>query len=167
MIPKPDYLSNEHASRFQYKGVVDAYHLRPPYPTEVFDILLPLITDEPRAVLDIGCGTGDIARNLVGHVERVDAVDISHNMLEEAKRSPNGNNPHIRWVYGRAEEAPLQSPYALVTAGESLHWMDWYAVMPRFQELLTPHGYLAILTRSADSPLWGAEIMESIQRFST
>ena len=37
----------------------------------------------------------------------------------------------------------LQPPYALVTAGASLHWMDWNSVMPRFAELLLEGAYLA------------------------
>jgi hypothetical protein len=30
----------------------------------------------------------------------------------------------------------LQPPYALVTAGAGLHWMDWNIVMLRFADLI-------------------------------
>lgn len=91
----------------------------------------------------MGCGRGELARPLAQRVERVDAVDVSHAMIEQGKKLPSGNHPHLRWVQGRIEEVPLQPPYALVTAGASLHWMDWNSVMPRFAELLREGAYLA------------------------
>src|SRR5262249_55186769 len=62
--PKPDHLGPEYAAQFGDPSVVAAYRHRPPYPAEVFDILVGLIADEPRAVLDVGTGTGEIARGL-------------------------------------------------------------------------------------------------------
>jgi len=91
----------------------------------------------------VGCGRGELARPLAQRVERVDAVDVSHAMIEQGKKLPSGNHPHLRWVQGRIEEVPLQPPYALVTAGASLHWMDWKMVMPRFAELLLEGAFLA------------------------
>lgn len=40
---------------------------------------------------------------------------------------------------------PLGPPYGLVTAGSSLHWMDWEVVLPRIGRLLSPEGCLAIV----------------------
>jgi len=50
---------------------------------------------------------GDIARRLVEYVERLDAVDFSQNMIERGKQLPNGNNPHLHWIYGKVEESRL------------------------------------------------------------
>ena len=83
MIEKPGQFAPEHAEPFKDQGVVGAYHHRPPYSAEVFDILAGLVRGEPRSVLDAGCGTGNIARHLVGRVERLDAVDFSRRMIEE------------------------------------------------------------------------------------
>ncbi|HWE64468.1 MAG TPA: hypothetical protein VHB98_22365, partial [Chloroflexota bacterium] len=44
--------------------------------------------------------------------------------------------------------------YALVTAGESLHWMDWNIVLPRFHQLLVPGGYLAVVTHDTTPDAW-------------
>jgi trans-aconitate methyltransferase len=119
--------------------------LRPPYPAETFAILAGLVQGELRHVLDVGSGTGNVARNLVERVERIDAVDFSQAMMEEGKQLPNGDHPHLRWLYGRVEDVALDPPYGLVTAGASLHWMDWNVVLPRFRELLVPGGYLAVV----------------------
>ena len=125
MQPKPEHFGASFAEAFNDQRVVDAYKYRPPYPNEVFDILSGLIIDVPRAVLDVGAGSGDIARQLVDKVERVDAVDFSLHMIEMGKRLSNGNHPHLQWIYGKVEDVPLSPPYALITAGSSIHWTEW------------------------------------------
>src|SRR6266487_724269 len=109
---------------------IAAYPSRPPYAHAAIEFLSELTTD-PRRVLDIGCGTGDIARRLAPLVDRVDAVDFSAGMIEIGRDLPCGTASNIRWIIGKLEDVPLDPPYALVTAGESLHWMDWEIVLPR------------------------------------
>src|ERR1700686_5890839 len=99
MQPKPDFLGIQHASRFQDQSVVDRYHLRATFPPQTFRILADLIKDELRVVLDVGCGTGDVARSLLDFVERIDAVDISLPMIEKGKTLPSGNSPKIHWLH--------------------------------------------------------------------
>jgi ubiquinone/menaquinone biosynthesis C-methylase UbiE len=167
---KHPFLHGQHnAERFQDQSVVDRYHLRPAYPPEIFTILNELIVDEPRVVLDIGCGTGNITRPLAEYVARIDAVDLSLPMLECARTLPGGDSPKIRWWHGRAEDVELESPYALVTAGESLHWMEWDVVLPRLARVLTPHSMLAIAYvegQTARSAPWSEGAEQIKQRFS-
>jgi ubiquinone/menaquinone biosynthesis C-methylase UbiE len=167
MQSKPDFLAWQHAARFQDQSVVDRYHLRSTCPPETFRILAGLISDEPRAVLDVGCGTGDIARNLLDFVERIDAVDISLPMMEKGKRLPGGDSPKIRWLHGRAEDIELSPPYALVTAGQSIHWMEWDIVLPRFQQALTPQGFLVILGPEEEPTPWDVPLHNIIKHYST
>ncbi|HZU68699.1 MAG TPA: class I SAM-dependent methyltransferase [Ktedonobacteraceae bacterium] len=167
MIPKPRHLEPEYGAQFQDRSIVDAYQYRPPYPTETFKILAGLMSGESRVVLDVGCGRGDIARELVHFVERVDAVDFSANMIETGKKLPGGDNPKLNWICGPVEEVPLAPPYALVTAGASLHWMDWYVVMPRFREMLLPDAFVAIVGTKASSEWWDGKIGPIISRYST
>jgi SAM-dependent methyltransferase len=167
MRPKPDHLGSAVASAFQEASVAAAYQTRPPYPDETFDVLLGLLRDAPRHVLDAGCGTGFLARPLAERVDSVDAVDVSAVMIEEGRRLPGGDHPHLRWLVAPIEEAPLDPPYALVTAGDSLHWMDWPTVMPRFASLLTPGGSLAILTVEQLPLPWADELFALVRRYST
>jgi ubiquinone/menaquinone biosynthesis C-methylase UbiE len=146
---------------------VDSYHLRPVYPPEVFTRLQNLMVNEPRVVLDVGCGPGPLALGLLDVAERIDAVDLSPQMLALARTLPGGQSPKIRWLPGRAEEVALNPPYALITAGRSLHWMDWNVVLPRFARLLTPHGVLAIVqTREQPSP-WSQALRDLSKRYSS
>jgi ubiquinone/menaquinone biosynthesis C-methylase UbiE len=165
LLPKPKHLTTRNAARFQEKSVVDFYHLRLPYPPETFDILLSLM-DSLRCVLDVGTGTGEIARNLIASVDRVDAVDLSPAMLEKGRVSPNGDHPNLRWIQGRLEEVELYPPYGLIVGADSLHWMDWQTVFPRFHDLLTPDGYVVILGRSELPPRWQDDLLNLIRRFS-
>lgn len=167
MLPKPAHLGPVYAAQFADPSVAAAYPHRPQYPAETFDILAGLVTAAPRAVLDAGCGTGDLARPLAARADRVDAVDPSAAMLTLGRTLPGGDAPHLRWIHGTMEEAPLRPPYALITAGESLHWMDWAAVFPRFRAALAPAGYLAIVSRGSPDLPWWDDLLRTIQRYST
>jgi ubiquinone/menaquinone biosynthesis C-methylase UbiE len=167
MQPRPAHLGPKHAERFKDTSVVERYHYRPPYSPETISMLLTFITDGPRTVLDVGCGTGDLARRLVEKVERVDAVDFSPTMLARGKKLPDGDSPRLNWISGRVENVPLNPPYSLITAGESLHWMEWETVLPLFRRLLTSHGYLAIVERTVEPCPWDEPMLALIQRFST
>ncbi len=167
MQPQPTVTNAYHAGAFQFRSVALSYRYRPPWPAEVFARLTELLGDEPRRVLDLGCGTGAIARPLVALVERVDAVDISAAMVEEGRLLPGGDHPALRWIVAPAESAALEPPYGMVTAGASLHWMDWYAVLPRLRDALTPHGRLVIVSDGQEPLPWEAELGTLIRTYST
>src|SRR5579859_4306534 len=97
--PKPRHLGPAYAAQFADAAVAAAYPTRPPYPAEVFEVLEGLLAGETRAVLDVGCGTGDLARPLAARVERVDAVDVSAAMLAVARQLPGGTRPGLRWLH--------------------------------------------------------------------
>ena len=160
--------ASEHARRWQDPDAARSYASRPPYPEETFEILDSLIVDEPRHVLDVGCGTGKIARALAPRVARVDAIDFAAEMVAEGARLPGGDAPNLRWSVGPMEDAPLDPPYALIVGGESLHWMVWEVVLPRFARSLTPNGVLAIVRVDDGAPApWRAGLLEIIKRHST
>ncbi len=152
MTAKPAHLSTEIGAGFKDQQVVASYHHRPPYPAEAIDLLVQLASHGPRTVLDLGCGTGDLARRLAPRLDRVDAVDFSAAMISRGRELPDGDHPALRWQVGPAEEAPLAPPYALVTAGESLHWMDWDVMLPRIASVLAPGGVLALVDRRWGGP---------------
>lgn len=167
MLPKPAHLGPRYGAQFADPSVVAAYDQRPPYPAEVFTLLTALLPAAPQIVLDAGCGSGDLARPLAALVGRVDAVDPSAAMLARGRTRPGGDAATLQWLQGTIEEAPLRPPYTLITAGESLHWMEWAIVLPRFRAALDPAGFLAIVERATpDLPWWGA-VLRLIQRHTT
>jgi SAM-dependent methyltransferase len=115
MQPKSKHLGPAYAAQFQDAAVVAAYPTRPPYPPEVFEILAGLITIEPRVVLDVGCGTGDVARRLAPLVARVDAMDVSWRMIARGRTLLAGDAPNLRWIRRRgrcAAGAAIRAHYS-------------------------------------------------------
>ena len=165
---RPRQYWDDYASRFKHWSLAETYELRPPYPDETYKILLSLLGESKGRVLDIGCGPGKIARVLINHVDAVDAVDFSLEMIHVGKSLVNGDHPNLRWINGPAETVQLYPPYDMVTAGASIHWMEWSVVFPRFKKVLTTDGYLVIIDgdRPINAPWHDAE-MELIHKYST
>jgi ubiquinone/menaquinone biosynthesis C-methylase UbiE len=165
---KPTHLGPQYADQFKDLSVASAYLHRPPYPAEVFDLLECLIKGRPRVVLDMGCGTGDIAIPMADRVDRVDAVDPSEAMLRMARTRPGWDRENIRWVCTSAEEFDYRERYGLITAGASLHWMDWYVVLGEMRRSLLESAFLAIASgRQEENSPWRDRSMEIIPRYST
>lgn len=167
MLQKPAYLGRQFGDVFQDASVAAAYRFRAPYPPETFAILSRLLADEPpHAVLDVGAGRGDIARELLPYADRVDALDPSPAMIALGRTLPGGDDPRLRWIEGYAEDAPLDPPYALITAAQSLHWMELAVVLPRFASALAPDGSLAVLTTVDGPQPWDEAQTQIIKRYS-
>ena len=167
MKPKPRHLERDYAEQFQDPSVVEAYAARPPYPDELFDLLDELLEDQPRVVLDAGCGTGSVARPLAARVDRVDAVDFSEGMVAAGRTLPGGDRPNLRWTVADVETAPLEPPYGMITAGQSLHWMDWKVVIPRFVDVLAKRGSLVLIDHEFVHAPWDADLRALLARYST
>ena len=146
---KPRHLGPDYASQWQDAGMARAYVRRPPYPEETFDILQSLLAPGcPSAVLDVGAGTGDLARPLSLEIDRVDAVEPSAAMIDVGRhRTSHGHAANLRWIQAPIEAAELDPPYGLAVAGESIHWTNWNAAFPRIREALAPEAVFAIVGR--------------------
>ena len=167
-LPQPTQFGVRYASIFQDASVVTAYPNRVPYPPETFDLLARLIDKSvfPVRVLDAGCGAGQMTSGLLTHADQIDAIDISAAMIAAGQLMPYGADPRIRWVVGGIEEVALQSPYALIVAADSLHWMPWPVTLTRFAQALSPNGYLALVERRATVGDWRAELTPLLAQYS-
>lgn len=166
--PKPKHLNPDYGAQWQDSGMARAYRHRPPYGDATFDMLVALVLeDRDAAVLDVGCGTGDLARPLAERFERVDAVDASEAMVAAGKACSGGKAPGLHWIVAPMETAPLTGPYDLAVAGESIHWMNWERVFPRIAEALAPEAMLAIIERREAAQPWADELGRLIRRYST
>ncbi|MER7076963.1 Methyltransferase domain-containing protein [Saccharopolyspora kobensis] len=105
--------------------------------------LLRQLPPRSARVLDVGCGTGAFARGLAERAEHVDAVDVSPEMIERARR---GSARNVSWLCGDVLDLPLDaSGYDAVTAISSLHHMPLRPALTRLADLLRPGGTLAVV----------------------
>lgn len=155
------------AALFHDPHIVAAYHARPPYPRRALTLLASLITSEPRDVLELGAGSGDLTFRLARYVAHIDAVEPSEPMLAAASARAPEELVNIAWFRTTAETFVPPRRYALAVAAESLPWMDWDKVLPKLADCLVPGGMLAIVGPRAFMDLpWEAELRELLARFS-
>ena len=76
------------------------------------DFYLKLAGAAPIRILEIGCGTGLVARAMAEDGHRVTAIDPAAPMLEVGRRSSFGDRVH--WLQGTAEEFEVAERFDLV-----------------------------------------------------
>ncbi|MFH0967156.1 MAG: class I SAM-dependent methyltransferase, partial [Methanobacteriota archaeon] len=118
------------------------------YPAEVFDAIISQFALTPEShILDLGCGTGNIAVPLAMRGLWIHAVDPEPEMLAEGKRyeSEISTTCHIRWLSGadttinQLDLPPLQ----VCIMGLSFHWMNRPAVLSTLNYMIEPDGGIA------------------------
>ncbi len=65
------------------------------------------------------------------------------------------------------EEVALSPPYALITAGESFHWMDWAVVLPRCAAMSTSNAVVAIVERAVQEVAWWNEVRRLLKQYAS
>jgi len=122
------------------------------YPAAVFDTIISRFALHPNSgILDLGCGTGNVAIPLAERGFCVHAVDPEPEMLVEGRRRgaafPTGR---ITWQAGSDTTIAGLGlpPLRLCTMGLSFHWMDRAAVLQTLDALIEPGGGIACLSRN-------------------
>lgn len=99
-----------------------------------------------QSILDIGTGTGYLARVFAKQGAQVTGVDISEELIEEAKKLDEKDHVHIRYLNARAEHLPFSSSeFDVVTAGQCWHWFQADQVLEEVSRVLHAHGKLVIV----------------------
>lgn len=102
---------------------------RPTYPAALYEFLLNCVRQR-SAAWDCATGTGQVARHLAPHFDRVYATDISPSQIAEAPEADN-----IFYSVSPAESTPFPSNhFDLITVAQALHWIgteDFYREVAR------------------------------------
>ncbi len=102
-----------------YSGKAEDYAAhRPDYAGQAIDTLVELTRlDSTWVVADIGSGTGNLSRHLVGRTRRVFAVEPNDAMRHQAEHLL-GDSPSFESIRGTAEQTALPDHIVdLITVG--------------------------------------------------
>jgi trans-aconitate 2-methyltransferase len=120
------------------------------------DLVARIPMDDPKTVIDIGCGPGNSTQILLKRWPFADVVgvDKSEKMIQRARR----DYPHQKWVVGDAAtfEAPL--PFDIVFSNAAIHWIPQHdMLLRRLFRMLRGNGILAVqVPANQESPLYRA-----------
>ena len=112
---------------------------------------------QPRAILDVGCGTGQLLRRLAARFPAAELVgaDAAAGMIEQAQAAVPADLP-VRFVQAFAEELPFpDASFDLVTSTVSFHhWADQRRGLGEVRRVLAPGGLFVLTDALADGWLW-------------
>ncbi|MEU9576927.1 class I SAM-dependent methyltransferase [Streptomyces chilikensis] len=98
-----------------------------------------------RDALDLGTGTGSLARLLALAGARVTGVDPAAPLLDQARRLDAEAGVTVEYRVGTAEETGLPDrAFDVVTAGQCWHWFDAPRAAAEVRRLLRPGGRVVI-----------------------
>ena len=99
-----------------------------------------------QRLVDLGTGTGSLARGMAQRGCEVTGVDLSPGMLEAARQLDRVDQLDIEYRVAPAEDTGLASDCAEgVTAGQCWHWFDRPKAAAEVRRLLVPGGRVAIV----------------------
>lgn len=138
---------NERVRKFAHTGWSDfsTYYYDQPLRLKTMDQLIRKHMDHSEAALDYGCGVGDFAQLLGKHFDRVTAVDLSDEIINQA-RKVNGS-PKIR--FGTVQPSIFHDKYDLILSITVLqHVLEderYGALVRSFHDSLRDKGKMIIL----------------------
>jgi len=141
-------------------GVVAADYAawRPGYPSELVAFLAGGEDghSQPRRILDLGAGTGQLSESLLAAGHDVVAADTSADMLAQL----TARLPGVPKLVARAEDLPLpDDDVDVVVAGQAAHWFDPVTAAREFRRVLRPGGAVGFVWHMReDSAPWSAAL---------
>ncbi len=154
-----------------FKGTAEYYdRYRLPYPPVLLEHLLDRVGAGRRSrLLDLACGTGQLAFPLAASFDEVVAVDQEADQVAFGRRRAQQTGvDNIRWVVGAAEQLPLHATFDLVVIGNAFHRFDRPVVAGRLVPHLTRGGCLALVWSdppSAGNQPWQRALDETVERW--
>jgi len=132
-----------------FAGTEDYYvKYRLQYSQEIFDKIIEIFKPvENDVLLDLGCGTGELALPLSKSFGRVIAWDPNADMLRLAEQKADEQNiENVVFEQKSSDDLPsLNEKIKLCTMGQSFHWMDGVETLTGIKKHLVNNGGVTIV----------------------
>jgi SAM-dependent methyltransferase len=145
-----------------FTGDVAEYYakFRRGYPPRALDTLQDVFNlGADDTVLDLGCGTGQLAVPLASRVRSVIGMDPEPDMLRLARESAAGQNVrNATWILGADTDIPSlgsllgSRSLGMAVIGQALHWMQHEELFRELSPLFRTGGGVAVIANG--TPLW-------------
>jgi ubiquinone/menaquinone biosynthesis C-methylase UbiE len=151
--------SKRHYQRSLFDGIAGRYErYRPGYPERLIRFVIETARlSRGAAVLEIGCGTGQLTERLAGSAFDLTAIDIGPSLIAAARQRLTGADVSFQ-VTSFEDLAIADESFDLVISAAAFHWVDPEVAFTKSARLLRPGGWLALLGTEEryDDPLGAA-----------
>ncbi len=146
---------------------------RPSIPKEVINVIVKHFDIKPTdRVLDIGCGTGQVALAMEDKCDEMVCLDLDPEMLKQAKKATKDSQMKLTWINRSSEDLGKikkeLGTFKVVMICRAFHWMNQEQVLKDLDELIKEDGGVAIFS---DRVLWSGDeewqraLKEVIQKY--
>ena len=108
------------------------------------------------SIVDLGCGTGLITRELGRRGYRMTGVDPSHAMLDLARQRPDGDR--VRWICADAKDMDEYEADLAIMSGHVAQFFvtdeAWHDALIALHRTLRPGGWLSFESRNPGAREW-------------
>ncbi|MDW5290202.1 class I SAM-dependent methyltransferase [Formosa sp. PL04] len=123
---------------------------------------------EGMSVLDVGCGTGSISKdiaNSIGKSGKVTGIDNTAKFIESGKETYK-NIPNLNLLHTDLFDFQTTEKFDLITSARTLQWLsNPKAALLKMKSLLKPNGSISILDYNHNNLEWNPEPPTSMKVF--
>lgn len=107
--------------------------------------VLRQLPKQMKSILEVGCGTGNLARLLASRADEVTAIDLSPKMIELARRRSSGASK-VRFEVADIMKQPFPpNTFDAIVSIATLHHLQLQPALRRMSSWLKPGGRLLIV----------------------